>query len=727
MTIQDLIAGKASVNDLLGEASQAIAPVSDFSRGVLNSMALGIPEYVLKKTGVGKDIENATGVNVGIDSNAAKLGDIAGAFVPTGLAAKGLTLGGKAISKGAKALLGLREVMPETAKVGKGLLQTLAKNPEKMWGLGEKAVEAIRKGSKAEGFGGALAKTFLKPAERMLPGALAGALPSMAEQGVRSFTSEQSLPDALKSVLTAGGIGALSGGVLGALSKNAGARLGDLEKESTRAVVGQNPAAKGRILKSALPYYGGGKQAGGFGKMKATDELINDVADITKKLDLDVPGKLDEVVAEHAPVWQAMSKAADDALPKKDAVSLLEKFAPKELQDSDEIYKVLDNIPKDAQGIEQLRTALYDAKAMTYNEMLYPNPAKARAMQEFVNETTENINKHVIKSAEEAKLALPKNFSSWDEFRKSYKVLEPLARGDALSTINPAKFNLGSPTAEKLLAEAAATGEEAPKGLVGKMLIGIPGGKAIQGALSKTMGNAVGAARPLIQTANKANVGGKIEKLAPEVAAFGGNIAGKIGNAKSGLLTDQPKEETLGEALKNSAAPEVAAAEGKTQGMAYQDRIDAALKKRYETYIKPQRPDIPYEMFYNYVKAKTYNFNPELSGGILSLDPEYKKSYSKTISMAKKIEGSLEQASKYSKGLVPQLDAGGQSAEAAYAMLEGSLIGYLKDQGISDKEAKALVKKAASSGSMEKRRSNIYKLLIQTGANPDALADMGVV
>jgi len=686
----------------------------------INSLLMGLPGYLGKKTGILPAAQKAIGYQAPNNKVASTIGDIAGMMVPSNLAAGAISKGGQGIRALAKGLTKGNTLVRPAA----GIMSMLANTPKVAAGLGD--ILAGKLGKAAAG-GSKLANLVAEPASRILPGMMAGALPSMAEQGVRSMTSEQSLPDALKQMAISGGVGGLVGGITGGLAKQAPRALSEASKNAASATLMGVPGAKGKFLRQSLPYFGAPRGAGGIEKMGAAEDAVQYGADLVEKLGLKVPGKLDEVAAGLSNAMQQGTKVAEAAIPDTNVISLFDKFAGKGALDNPITVKVLDNLDDTAEGFAALRRGLMDTLKDTRNPNLFPNSKSARQVQGVVMDTLDNMNQIISTAAKEAKVAIPEGFKSWDEARKAYKIIEPLAQGDAYGVFASNAIG-GSDTAANLFAQGIAQGGDG-SGLAAAAAAG--GGKLLKQMLSKAIAGTKSAARPLINIAKEADLGGKIANMAPEIAAVTGNVAGKLANMAAG---PEKGEETGTVALNlPEAAPEVTAAQGKeTQEKvqaSYPNKVEAALSQKWKASgLETQYPGME-KMFIEFIRSKTNGFDPEMAGGILGDTEEYGKSYNKTAKLAKSIEESLPIATKYSKPLAKQLELfakGDITSKAAYAKLEGTLADYIKESGVPDKEARALISKAIGTGSVEKRRKNVYKLLGQFGINQDALTDMGV-
>jgi hypothetical protein len=561
------------------------------------------------------------------------------------------------------------------------------------------------------------------------------------ESAVRGVTSEKTPQEIMRDIQTGALFGA-GGGIAGGLIGKAAPRLASEAKKGTELAYLGTTDLKGR---QALQYLKdmAGPGAKGMGKLKAVDKAREELVRVGKEIGAHVPGKMDEAILEHARTWDKIDDAVEALAPNVRASDLYSKAIDeldlsalrKEFgeQEVNAFLKQVLEMGAGRSGVANSRAFLRDIIDASYSQGTLKSGRDA-ALQRMQRQVAQGLRSGVddIVSTIAEKSGVDVDFS---KLKKDYLPMRAFAESGARADITPARFSMGSQTAEKLAAQelakglgmaglggvaGAATGEDAGDKIKGAA-IGAIGGALGSRALGSLATRGISGAMPAVSGIEKL-----VQKAAPEALESAGAMVG-------GQAAAQVARKAIAEALPETPDELEAAQTGAdigqtgTETPAYVNKIMEAMKGYALAQGVPE--DSPeFSAFAQQVYHATDGFAPDKVAGILYRDPGEKKAYLKALEVSRQLTDVLPMATQKAPGFL-----GGESdeekiqRESAVAKLTGIVGEVTKDAG-----AQALAKKGLDSilrgrEDPERKAELVKILLLQYGIDLDEIASLGVV
>lgn len=626
------MSGKLNVNPEQHKAWQETGlDWEDLAAGgysALDSALFGIPTLLVKTAS--KDAYQKLKELKERNIVASSIGDIGGAFIPTGgLLAKGV---GKGLGLGAKAF-----------KAGSKGAQILGKGAQ----LADTASDIIRTG-------GALKDA--KGLKGIGAAALRGGLTAAEQVPARLLSGEQTLPEALGGIALGGGLGA----GFKALGKVLPARKLGVSPEKFAETL-EDTALSGRGIKTAhmrkalnasaknLGILGSGKV--GYG-IKEADRMKTATLDMMKKFGLETEDDVAKFLSGEGDKWDEAYEVL-----KKSGIKVND--IAKSVVDSPEVAEMItvygDEAKKAVEDVSALVSKGKDVqsvKKLLQNEIAMANKSGTRVdayRAEVAKAIRENIDDTIMDLHPELK-----------QLKETWRDVQPLrqfALEEKLKIDAPATS--GSPTQAKQMVAGAVLGaggsgaaqefdptdpstwgSAAGKVLAGATLGSVGGamltkasGGMAQGLLGKTAEGIQAGAKVLGPLSAKiASVLGRIGlKEQVGVTTVAGKMAGKIGK---GAVDEETISESVGA---EAAAPDDIREEATTEtNEKYTNVLRSIMQNDYAQYFADQ---MSYEEFEAEVGKLTDGFNPIKTAAIIFKDPDQRSKYLKDYNVAMKLKG----------------------------------------------------------------------------------------
>jgi hypothetical protein len=523
-------------------------------------------------------------------------------------------------------------------------------------------------------------------------------------------------------------------------------RLGKvLSKKSQQAMVGLTNAT-GRDMNKMLSF-AAGPGAKGLGKVKVADDVLADTADLISKRRWDLEGNIERDGEEITKVWREISDAADSRFGKRPGAEIVkELFTPEDMAQLVDKYgdsataaaaQIEKSVGK-AKGAENIREGLW---RQIKGGRLNPDADVGGATADMAKIIRERFDDAALESFAGAGGKLPDYAPDMGQFKKLYRVVEPLATAEARASVKPLRVNFGSNTAPKLLASAAlgaATGAGTGEDTEAKIRNAIAGtviGGLGQAALGRLGGRGIAAASELLKGAPE--LGASIGKMAPQIASVTGKLAA---NAASPAQRELFAPEDQGRAMGGPGSVDQAAATGADAGQAiasgdaqgYQDIVVQKLTDLWnmsggETQFPGGKDEFIAAMY-----SASGGFKPENTAGLLYPDPEEREKFLQALKFNAEIAQSLPEAGETGGGFlgttlgVPGSEIEGRTA--AKSKLMGDIAsGIASSNGVTSSEIKKSIGKVLNSrDSIDKKRARINNILANYGIDLNMLTKWGL-
>lgn len=698
--------------------------------GAIDEALFGVPEWIAKQINR-KGVEDYIKAHEPAYRTGELVGTIGGAFIPVGGIAKGAFGAGKA---GLAALKGLKaaDTALDVAKA--------ADTTKKALSLGQLATR--------------------------------GALTGAGEAGVRAFTSEKSLPEALESIKTGamfGAGGAAASNLLGKglkkttdfLKRNAG----EIEEGAEKAYIGLTDMSKREAV--GLLRDMSGKGAKGIGKLKNADNVRKEIVRVGNEIGAHIPGKADKNILDYGEKWKMLDEVTEALRPNIRASDAITEALPK--IDLDELYKAygkanVDDMVKqmldagtDRTGLANVRKYLQDIVDVSYQPsgLRSAKDAGYQAMsRDLAHALRSGIDENVLEMAEKQGLKL-----DFNKMKRDYLPMRAFADSIAKDAVTPTRFSSGSSTADKLVGQAVAggllgyttnpsedIGQKAMTGVAGGVL-GALGKKGYEAAVRQgTAKLGVPASQMLAKLAEKlpekfGKTAGKLVDDGAE-AIQAGFTAGaipaageKLGQVVSqAVATTNPQTEGQAESAKTGA---IAASGDKT---AYMSNIENKLKQAYAVSgLSEQYGDEGFKEYASYISQLTDGFNPAKMANVLYQDPEERKAYQKAYQVSQVLGQNLEGAQGYKQSgldaIIPDIGMSPEQKiqrEQSYRALQSVLADAIKqnapDIGGAEKIAdKQLASIMTANATPAQKQQMLINVLQGYGVNINLLSQAGLV
>lgn len=583
--------------------------------GAVDELLFGAPEWLLKKFGDRKAVEDYIKAHEKAYRIGETVGTVGGAFIPVGGALKAgkLALG---LGKAAKA-----------AKVGSELAR-----------LGEVAAPAARSAL------GEIARLAGR-------GAAAGG----AEAAARGLFDEESAGQIAQDISQGTLFGGLGGAAAGALSKAAPKLTSLLKKGTEKATIGLTDANTRGLLQSVQKLSGEG--SGAMKQAQTVDDIRREISDLIKSKKLYKEGAVASAAEAQSKVWKQLDDVYEKVaggktgmqvltggLGPEDMANLANKYDPETLDAA--ITAIAGPLGKRT-GLANIRGKLEDL-AKNARVKGTGNAEIDDATFDIAKTLRRNLDDSVIKAAEDAGVKIPENF------KREYGLLMPIAKGEVRADIAPSKFNLGSPTFEKAAAATVLGG--------GSSLLGGPDEdiqtKLARGAAGAALG--FGASKALGALTRKGvasadTLAGILEKAAPKIAEAAPDVA-----VMGGRLAENVQREATKAAAPTTEEEAQAASDGAEAGQAvgtpqYTGLIMGKLAEfAAANGIEPDSQD--YKDFVQAVGSATMSaegqpFDPRMMAKLLYPDDVQRAKYLKALDVSQRLSASLSPAVKSRGGL----------------------------------------------------------------------------
>lgn len=706
--------------------------------GAIDEALFGVPEWVAKQINR-KGVEDYIKAHEPAYRTGELIGTVGGAFIPVGGIAKGAFGAGKA---GLAALKGVKaaDTAIDVAKA--------ADTTKKAMTLGQLATR--------------------------------GALTGAGEAGVRAFTSEKSLPEALESIKSGamfGAGGAAASNLLGKglkkttefLKRNAG----ELEEGAEKAYLGLTDLTK-RDTMGVLNAMSG-KGAKGIGKLKKADSARKELVRVGNEIGAHIPGKADKNILDYAKQWDKLDEVTEafrpnirasdaivEALPKVDLEELYKAYGKANV---DDMVKQMLDAGTDRTGLANVRKYLQDIVDVSYQPsgLKSAKDAGYQAMsRDLAHALRSGIDENVLEMAEKQGLNL-----DFNKMKRDYLPMRAYAESIARDAILPTRFNTGSGTAEKQLGQAIMgsltgaglgagagilsnqegdIGSKALSGLAGGVLgaVGKKGAEAVVRQATAKLG--VPASEMLAKLAEKlpekfGKAAGKITDEGAEAIQAGFTagavpaVGEKLGQVVSqAVASTAPQTEGQAESAKTGA---IAASGDKT---AYMSNIQNKLKQSYAmSGLSAQYGDEGFKEYASYISQLTDGFNPAKMANVLYQDPEERKAYQKAYQVSQVLGQNLEGAQGYRQSgldaIIPDIGLSPEQKiqrEQSYRALQSVLADAIKqnapDIGGAEKIAdKQLASIMTADATPAQKQQMIMNVLQGYGVNINLLSQAGLV
>lgn len=698
--------------------------------GAIDEALFGVPEWVAKQIDR-KGVEDYIKSHEPAYRTGELIGTVGGAFIPVGGIAKGAFGAGKA---GLAALKGVKaaDTALDIAKA--------ADTSKKALSLGQLAAR--------------------------------GALTGAGEAGVRAFTSEKSLPEAIESIKSGamfGAGGAAASNLLGKGLKKTSEFLkrnaGELEEGAEKAYLGLTDLSR-RDTMSVLRDMSG-KGAKGIGKLKKADSARQELVRVGKEIGAHIPGKADKNILDYAKQWDKLdeiteafrpniraSDAITEALPKVDFEELYKTYGKSNV---DDLMKQMLDAGTDRTGLANVRKYLQDIVDVSYQPsgLKSAKDAGYQSMsRDLAKSLRSGIDENILEMAEQQGVKL-----DFNKMKRDYLPMRAFAESTARDAVTPTRFNTGSGTAEKLIGQsllgAGAGYLGNPNEDIGqKALTGLAGG--VLGAVGKK-----GAETLVRQGTAKLGVPASqmLAKLAEKLPEKFGKTAGKLADDGAEAIQAGFTAGAIpaaGEKLGQIASQAIAATDPQTEGQAegaksgaiaasgdksaYMSNIESKLKQAYAmSGLSEEFGEDGFKEYASYVSQLTNGFSPDKMANVLYTDPEERKAYQKAYEVSQVLGKNLQGAQGYKQNFIDSIIPDfGQSEEQkigkeqSYRALQSVLADAIKqnapDIGGAEKIAdKQLASIMTANATPEQKQQMLMNVLQGYGVNINLLQQSGVL
>lgn len=675
--------------------------------GAIDEALFGIPEWALKKINR-EAVEKYIAANKKAYNIGEGIGTVGSMFIPIpGLGAAG------AVGKAAKAAKGL-DTVTDLARVA------------------DKGVDLYRGAATLAGGAGDIKKgiDFAKLGKMAKVGAASGAI----EGGVRGITSEKTPEQILNDIKTGALFGAGGGVVGGALADNLPRWLGEASKNTQKAYLGTTDLGRRQALAYLKDVAGPG--AKGIGKFKAADAGRKELVRVGREIGAHIPGKMDDAIIKHSATWGAlddiMEKAAPNvrgsdlyaqAMEKLNVPELYKEFGEKEVN---EFLKQIMAEGSNRSGLANIRAHLGDWLKASYNPSTIKSgkdAATQRMTKSIAGALRSGVDEIVMDTADKAGANI-----DFGKLKKDYLPMRAIAESAAIQDITPARFSMGSQTAEKLAASSllgatgyATGGEDTDiKDKLARAALGATAGALGSKALGGLVTRGLSGANPVIEAAERG-----IGKIAPDIISRMGSQAG--GEAAS-MFARTAVSQVPTETARESEAAAAGATAGTGDEKAYMSRITDSLRS-YAVANGVQEDSPEYQKFVRDVYMLTDGFAPDKIAPVLYRDPAEQAAYTKALAVSRQLSDVMPRATKSAPGV---LGFGGDEVEklqrnAAIDQLAAIVGDVAKDRG-SEKAAKKALDSILSGREDSSRKAELVKILLaQYGIDLDEITSLGVV
>jgi len=585
----------------------------------INSALFGIPDVLVKvaSSDAYKNLQALRERN----KAASLVGDIAGAFAPTGgLLAKGIGTGAKLVGRGLQA-----------AKLAKG-----AATAAKVAKVADTAGDII-KGTKAvKGLGGAVGRGALATAEATLP---------------RLVTGEIDLGEAAQ--------GAALGGAVGAAGYGLGKAIGRIPELFAEA---QNWANKtilkraditNKVMRAQEQFAGGDVK-----------KYVKELADLADEFELHREPKLDELVDNVKKTWRDMAEKFDASGFTTDAQKVI---------DTEDVAQAIKRNVGTMDAVNDI---------VTKTEATEGFGNKRKYLQEIIfgdktGEDEKKIARAILGQIEEE----AEKLSGLDvgKAKEQWRMMKPFEMADKLEDmrISGAGTVRGSDTAFKLAlggVGAAVGGGSQVKGVIddpsnpdawSKLITASLGG-SLAGAANKQIGITLAKAirklpaDKIAEFAEKIANGKVAEVLAklPKTEALT-SVAGKLISER---LADEPIATPVGEEPVSADSPEGQALQEKEQQFG-EEYITRLGQKMVEYWALNFADTMTYEEYVKKVGEMTGNFDPRKTASFFYRDKKERSNFLRDLDVAETLKGKDISSTFAKPGLFSSILEPAQSAQ----------------------------------------------------------------